>query len=423
MSFPLVACPVYSFHEVISMRARLLFVIAMAVFALSLAAQADEHVRVIYGQKGNALIVFGGGKTRDGGGKATFAFLSNTSPVDCEALNRWLTRTYVEWGTYAGFADCPMDCSGDDRIPTRIPGWLGAYADLMVPNLTASVWGAFSSWISWPHALAVASAARSLDPRYEPDEWATSPHPLPSIQSTYWGVRTALAAGGSFNTFVYDKFAAFARSVLVDPSAAVEDSIAACRILNLVTGLTQDDRLLLCARADAAFAAVGDAAHAVAPLLDEASLSPSAGLRSALQKRADVLVPAITAEPTAAALLELARLQRLLGVDAGVSSDQILEAAIFLVSESGGFRADPGSTAPDLFSTLCVLEALALVDRIMEVNADPVRAYILSCWISPGFAAVRPGDVVPIASVACTDLHATYVGTEALAILENRDVP
>ncbi len=404
------------------MRTSALIGTLVAALAISLAAEAGEHVRVIYGQKGNALIVSGGDKSHIRPDGARYAFLRDMSPVDCEALNRWLAQAYVERGAYAGFADCPVNCAGVDQILGDALRWRNVYANELAASLTSNLWAVQSLWISWPHALLGADlAGRPIGP-YTPEGWPSLGDSLPGVESTYRGVRVALAAGGSFDRFTYDSFAAYARAALADPSTPLPELVAACRLLDLVTGQTEDDRLPLCRRVDAIAETIGAEGYWLAPLLDAADLIPSATLRAVLRDRASALAQAL-ATPSMADVLELARLRHILDEDAAVSSDAIARAVFSLASSSGGFYADAGSLIPDISSTLCALEALAFIGRVVDVDATAVQDYILSCWVSPGFAPVRPADVAPIGIVTCTDLLTTYAGTEALAILENRDAP
>jgi hypothetical protein len=286
--------------------------------------------------------------------KPSYAFLRETPSVDCSALQAWLGEAYVETNLYAGFAE-PAARDGD-------------------------VW--------------------------------------PSLPSTHWGIRVDPAAGGSFGAFVYDKFAAYARASLAAPDVSCGNLAAASSILRLVSGLSEDDRLLLCTRLDELFAAGKWDDRAAAFVLDVAALIPSTAIRDALQERAQILAPA-AGTLAAADLPELARLYRLLGDGSGITADAIWLAALSLAGRDGGFRTVAGAIDSDLISTLYVAQTLALIGRAADLDAVSLRTYVLGCWTSPGFAPV--GGLAT--GIRESTLHATYAATEILATLRNVSVP
>jgi hypothetical protein len=323
-----------------------------SILVLSLGVQAGSDVRVIYGQRGNALVVSGGPK--DSSLRPSYAFLRAMPPVDSSALQAWLGQAYVETDLYAGFVE-----------PAARDG---------------NVW--------------------------------------PDLASTHWGIRVDLAAGGSFDVFVYDKFATYARASLAAPNVSVGNLAAACSILRLVSGLSEDDRLLLCDRLDGLFAAGRWDAQAAAVVLDSAALIPSTTIRDALRERARTLAPGVGAL-AATELLEIALLYRVLGDDSGITSDAIRSAALSLAGRDGGFRSETGAADSDLISTLCVVQTLDLIDRAADLDALSLQAYVLGCWTSPGFTPVGGSPT----GVREATLHATYAGTEVLATLRNVGVP
>jgi hypothetical protein len=335
------------------MRTSALIGVLVVALVLSIPAQADEHVLVIYGQRGNAVVVSGGPKSD--ASWPSYGFLRAMPPVDSSALQAWLGQAYVETDLYAGFVE-----------PAARDG---------------NVW--------------------------------------PNLASTHWGIRVDLAAGGSFNAFVYDKFATYARASLAAPNVSVGDLAAACHVLHLVSGLSEEDRLLLCTRIDELFAADRWDIRAAAVVLDEAVLTPSTAIRAALQEKAHALAGAI-GTPVAADVLELARLHRLLGEDSGITSDAIRLAVLSLAGRGGGFRADVTVIDSDLVSTLYAVQALELIGRAADLDAEALQVYVLDCWDSPGFA---PIDAASTADTPGATLHATFAGTEILAILRNRGVP
>jgi hypothetical protein len=355
----------------------------VVLMALSVAAQADEHVRVS-GDKYSATIAFGGPKVRFDGSPGTYAFLRWMQPVDSTSLVEWLGAAYVEGDEYAGFSNCPVQCVGDTACPC-------------------------SRSFSCPPAATELSQNEGL----------------PSIESTYQGVRIAIATGAWTRCFWYDKFAAYARDVLADPATTVENLTAACRLLEIVTGFRESDRLAVSQQVESRMATVGSEAYKLAPLLNAASLAPSEDLRAILLSRAEHLT--LTAARMDS-LLELAHLQHILGQDSPIAPNTIADSVLALFSsssgpQSGGFRSDRRSGFADLQSTLAALEALDLVGGLMRVDANAVRQYVLDCWVTPGFSSVSPYDDTDSSAWACTDLLLTYAGTEVLAILENRGLP
>ncbi len=356
--------------------------IVMAVVASSLAVQANEHV-CVSGDKVSASIAFGGPKVRFDGSRGTYEFLRWMQPVDSTSLVEWLGAAYVEGDQYAGFSNCPVECSGEHACPC-------------------------GRTFSCP-----------------PPTGASQAEGLPGIQSTYQGVRVAIATGVWSRCFWYDKFAAYARHVLAESDAAVVDLTAACRLLEIVTGFREADRLAASSQVESKMATMGSEAYKLAPLLIASGLAPSEELRAILHARSELL--ALT-EASTDTLLELAHLQRILGQDSPIAPDVIADSVLSLFSpssglQSGGFRSDRQTGYADLRSTLAALEALDLVGGLMRVDADAVRNYVLDCWVTPGFSSVSPYDDTDSSAWACTDLLLTYAGTEVLAILENRDVP
>jgi hypothetical protein len=324
------------------------------VVALALSAAASARDDVLVIYGQKGNALVTSGGLKSATVKPSYAFLREAPPVDCSALQAWLGGAYVETDLYAGFAE-----------PAARDG---------------NVW--------------------------------------PGLSSTHWGVRADLATGGSFNAFVYDKFAAYARASLAAPDTSTSDLAAACSILRLVSGLREDDRLLLCARLDGLFAAGRWDDRAAAFVLDEAALTPSTAIRGALQQRARVLAPA-GGTLDAADLLELARLYRLLGDDAEITADAIRSAALSLARPDGGFRSGAGAADSDLISTLYVVQTLDLVGRTADLDALSLRSYVLGCWTSPGFAPTSGSAT----SVREATLQATYAGTQVLATLRNLGVP
>jgi hypothetical protein len=185
-----------------------------------------------------------------------------------------------------------------------------------------------------------------------------------------------------------------------------------------VSGLSEDDRLLLCDRLDGLFAAGRWDAQAAAVVLDSAALIPSTTIRDALRERARTLAPGVGAL-AATELLEIALLYRVLGDDSGITSDAIRSAALSLAGRDGGFRSETGAADSDLISTLCVVQTLDLIDRAADLDALSLQAYVLGCWTSPGFTPVGGSPT----GVREATLHATYAGTEVLATLRNVGVP
>ncbi|MEW5826275.1 MAG: prenyltransferase/squalene oxidase repeat-containing protein [Candidatus Bipolaricaulota bacterium] len=244
--------------------------------------------------------------------------------------------------------------------------------------------------------------------------WSSLIQAIPGPDYTYFGVRLCSALGGCGGDET--KLAAGARATLGDPASSAQDLLYGFRTL-VALGLWEGaDRAALVGRLEEW---PPDDVHRdiywLAPLHAEAAIAPARDARQALIATAFELTSG-EGFPQMAQLRLLAYIVTLVGEDAGASEREIVRWVLALSTEDGGFRWSLGSSSPDLPSTYCAAELLALLGALGEARCDAMAAFVATCWREPGFLPLRPADI-PRGEEFAIDLFTTYMGLQVLELL------